>query len=60
MVETQNGCYAVGLLSETKVTRWGQIADASLLSSGLQVKIQGQLSVIHKLAMTAQLIEIIP
>lgn len=59
MVETQNGCYAVGLLSETKVTRWGQIADAGLLSCGLQVKIQGQPSVIDKLAMTAQAIEMI-
>ncbi len=60
MVDTQNGCYAVGLLPDTKVTRWGQIADANSLSSGLLVKIQGRPSVTHKLAMTAQVIEIIP
>ncbi len=59
MVETKNGHYSVGLLPNTKVTQCGQTVNTNQLNSGLKVKIQGQPSVGNRLAMTAQVIEMV-
>lgn len=58
MVETKQGSYYVALVSETKISQQGTIADSSNLNLGQTVKIQGLSSTGDRLAMTARTIAI--